>query len=108
MEELPYGQPACVSGLRVFGFGDGELQQTKGVEAVLHGDLDMLVSWEADEAAGHNLLWGHAPDKLYHSYLVFGKNEQNIGALVKGESVYLRVDAWNEKGITEGRVLKVR
>ena len=91
VEELPYGQPACVSGLRVFGFGDGELpQQTKGVEAVLHGDLDMLVSWEADEAAGHNLLWGHAPDKLYHSYLVFGKNEQNIGALVKGESVPLR------------------
>ena len=109
VEELPYGQPACVSGLRVFGFGNGELpQQTKGVEAVLHGDLDMLVSWEADEAAGHNLLWGHAPDKLYHSYLVFGKNEQNIGALVKGEPVYLRVDAWNEKGITEGRVLKVR
>ena len=28
--------------------------------------------------------------------------EQNIGALVEGETVYVRVDAFNENGITEG------
>ena len=28
--------------------------------------------------------------------------EQNIGALVEGETVYVRVDAFNENGIIEG------
>ena len=28
--------------------------------------------------------------------------EQNIGALVEGETVYVRVDVFNENGITEG------
>ena len=30
--------------------------------------------------------------------------EQNIGAPVEGETVYVRVDAFNENGITEGTV----
>ena len=30
--------------------------------------------------------------------------EQNIGAPVEGEKVYVRVDAFNENGITEGSV----
>jgi hypothetical protein len=64
----------------------------------------MLVRWDADDAVGHNILWGYGPDKLYHSYMVLGANEKNIGALMKGEPVYVRVDAFNEQGITEGRV----
>jgi hypothetical protein len=64
----------------------------------------MLVRWEADEAVGHNILSGYAPDKLYHSYMVLGANEKIIGALMKGEPVYVRVDAFNEQGITEGEV----
>jgi len=55
------------------------------------------------EAAGYNILWGYAPDKLYHSYMVFGKTSQRIGALIKGESVFVRVDTFNENGITEGK-----
>lgn len=109
IEEMPFGQHACVSGLRVFGIGRGPLpEQTEDVNAVFQGDLDMLVSWEEDEAVGHNILWGFAPDKLYHSYMVFGKHAQNIGALVKDEPVYLRVDAFDENGITEGKVIRAR
>ena len=34
--------------------------------------------------------------------------EQNIGALVEGETVYVREDAFNENGITEGtKVIKL-
>ncbi len=107
--EMPYGQPACVSALRVFGNGRGALpKQTENVTADFCSDLDMRVSWEQDQAAGHNILWGYAPEKLYHSYMVFGKAEQNIGALVKGQAVYLRVDSFNENGITEGQIMKVR
>lgn len=50
-----------------------------------------------------NLLWGSSPEKLYHSYMVFD-TKQRIGALVKGKNYYVRVDAFNENGITEGTV----
>lgn len=107
--ELPYGQTPCISGLRIFGRGNGELPAAAAdVKAQLSGDLDMNVSWSADNAVGANILWGHAPDKLYHSYMVFGRCEQRVGALVKGEPVYIRVDTFNETGITEGEVQKVR
>ena len=117
IEELPYNAVPCVSGIRVFGLGEGELpKQVEGVTVRLDGDLDMEVSWEKPEeesntnssVVGYNILWGHAPDKLYHSYMVFGANRKRIGALVKGQPVYVRVDVFNEVGITEGEVLEVR
>lgn len=112
--ELPYGQRPCVSGLRVFGRGTGmPPEQTGHVLVTWETDrptdaLDMCVSWDADHAVGHNILWGHAPDKLYHSCMVYGNNRQSIGALVKDAPVYVRVDAFNENGITEGDVLCAR
>ncbi|MNY70528.1 hypothetical protein D3C86_2086830 [compost metagenome] len=53
------------------------------------------------------MLWGFAPDKLYHSFMVFEKKSVNIGALIKGQSLYVRVDVFNEIGITEGDVICV-
>ncbi|MBR1758277.1 MAG: family 43 glycosylhydrolase [Lachnospiraceae bacterium] len=103
--EVPFDQPVAISGLRVFGHGNGVAPAApQNVKAVRVSDLDMLVSWAEDGAVGHNILWGYAPDKLYHSYLVLGANEKNIGALTKGEPVYVRVDAFNEYGIMEGEV----
>lgn len=108
IKQLPYGQVPCVSGLRVFGKGEGSVpEQTSEVKVVLTGDLDMMVSWKPGNADGYNVLWGYAPDKLYHSYMVMGKDHQKIGALVRGEPVYIRVDAFNEAGITEGIIQKV-
>ena len=106
--EMPFDQPATVCGLRVFGRGNGSAPaEVQGVKAERRGNLDMLVSWDADDAAGHNILWGYAPDKLYHSYMVLGRNEQNIGALMTGEPVFYRVDTFNENGITEGTVYEL-
>jgi len=103
--EVPFRQPVAVSGLRAFGHGNGAAPEAaKGVRAERIGDINMRVSWLPDGAVGHNILWGHAPDKLYHSYMVLGADEKNIGALMKGEPVYIRVDAFNENGITEGEV----
>jgi hypothetical protein len=39
--------------------------------------------------------------------MVFGKSEQIIGALVKGTPLYVRVDTFNECGITEGSTVKI-
>jgi hypothetical protein len=103
---LPYSQAACVSGLRVFGLGHGEMPPAAAnVEAVRESDIDISVTWDGS-ATGYNALWGFAADKLYHSYQVFG-TKAHIGGLVKGQPVYLRVDSFNESGITEGETIKV-
>ena len=65
--------------------------------------IDPSTLTDADGAVGYNVLWGHEPDKLYHSCLTFN-NKQTIGAPVKGQSYYVRVDAFNEAGIIHGPV----
>lgn len=98
---VPYAQQPCISGLRVFGIGDGEKPAVPSYTAERIGDLDMKVRVKGENAVGYHILWGSSPEKLYHSYLIFGE-EQVIGALVKGRSYCVRVDAFNENGITEG------
>lgn len=110
--ELPYGQTACVSGLRVFGLGDAPLpQQAADVAAAFRGELDMDVTWRDGagdgKAVGYVVNWGHRETKLYHSYMVFD-TKVSIGSLVKGSDVYLRVDSFNESGITHGQTVRVR
>lgn len=103
VRELPYQVVPSVSGIRVFGKGNGEIpEKTSDVQIDRITDLDMEVSWKADDAVGHNVLWGYAPDKLYHSYMVYGKNKIKVGALMKGQPLYVRVDSFNENGIQEG------
>ena len=100
---VPYGQKPCVSGLRVFGLGQGEKPAVPVFTAERTGDLDMTVSIQPQEnTLGYNILFGSAPDKLYHSYMLFRDGEQRIGSLVKGRGYWVRVDAFNENGITEG------
>lgn len=99
--EVPYGQNPCVSGLRVFGYGDGPLPSIPNYSVERTNELDMIVNISSDEKVGYNILWGSSPEKLYHCYQTY-KSEQNIGALVKDRNYYIRVDAFNENGITEG------
>jgi hypothetical protein len=87
---IPYGEAPSAAG---------------NVEAVWESDIDLSVSWDGS-ATGYNVLWGFAADKLYHSYQVFD-TKVKIGGLVKGQPVYLRVDGFNENGITEGKVVKL-
>ncbi|WP_236332498.1 family 43 glycosylhydrolase [Paenibacillus auburnensis] len=107
VQELPFSQQACISGLRVFGMGGGQLpEQASGVVTELADRLDLSVSWDQGEATGYNVLWGYAADKLYHSQMVFGCSRVMIRALMEGQPVYVRVDTFNEAGITEGRVCR--
>ena len=109
--EVPFGQPACISGLRVFGLGCEEKPPVPEFSAVRENDLDLLVKISPDESGhtvGYNILWGRTPDKLYHSWMVYGVQEQRIGAMIKGQDVWIRVDAFNEGGITEGRIMAVK
>lgn len=107
--ELPYDQTPAISGLRIFGLGDSpKPQKTAEVTFELTTALDLWVNWAAsDDASGHVINWGYAPDKLYHSYMTFDDSVE-IGGLIKDQSLFLRVDAFNESGITRGDILKVR
>ena len=105
----PYDAPACISGLRVFGKGNGSAPQpTAHIGALRSEDgMSMQVDWQGD-AVGYEVLWGHRPDKLYHSYRVFGGTKLEIRALMANvERYYVRVDAFNENGIAEGEVVCV-
>ena len=105
---VPYGQNPCVSGLRVFGLGDGEKPAAPAFTAARTGDLDMTVMIsEKPDALGFNILFGASPEKLYHSYMVFAAGSHRIGALIKGREYYVRVDAFNENGFTEGACIKL-
>ena len=105
---VPYGQNLCVSGLRVFGLGDGEKPAEPVFSAARMGDLDMVVQLkEQADALGYNILFGSSPEKLYHSDLIFKAGSQRVGALIKGREYYVRVDAFNENGITEGKCVKL-
>lgn len=109
VEKLPYGQTPAVAGIRIFGKGSGEAPvQASEVSADYDGAMDMDVSWQAEGTVGANILWGYKPDKLYHSRLVYGDTKGHIGALVTGQPVYVRVDTFNENGITEGEVITVK
>ena len=106
--ELPYGQTLRVSGLRVFGIGHGEKPGKARAKAARIGDLDGAVSWEHIESAqGCNVRYGIAPDKLYLSFLVYGANEVKLSTLMKGQKYYVRVDSFNENGITEGDAIEM-
>jgi hypothetical protein len=90
----------------VFGCGEGNLPSMPEYTLFKSGNTDMDVSITATNAVGYNILWGHSPEKLYHNYLTFN-TLQRIGALIKGQSCYVRVDAFNENGITKGRIQKL-
>ena len=105
---VPYGQQPCVSGLRVFGLGHDEKPTVPAFTARRESDLDMTVSIEAQKnTLGYNILFGNSPEKLYHSYMVFQAGEKRVGALIKGRDYFVRVDAFNESGITEGTCIQL-
>lgn len=103
--ELPYGQVLRISGLRVFGNGNGEKPAPAKATAKRLGDLDAKVQWEPIPGAqGCNVRYGIAPDKLYQSWLVYDADEVTLSTLIKGQKYYICVDSFNENGITQGEV----
>ena len=68
----------AISDLRVFGIGEGKKPATvKNFKVVRQADRrDAMITWDAAKnSQGYNIRWGIAPDKLYNSWLLYGKNE---------------------------------
>ena len=107
--EVPFGVPPCVSGLRIFGKGNGSKPVQADCSVRRISDLDFVVSAEAEDALGFNILWGYDENHLYHSCMVMGSTvrDKQIGALVMGQNYSIRIDAFNENGITEGKTMRL-
>jgi hypothetical protein len=101
----------ALSGLRVFGIGQGKAPQpVKNFSVKRQQDLrDALITWEKQpNCQGYNVFWGIAPDKLYSSWMVYDKNELDLKSLSVDQSYYFSIEAFNENGIsTRTRPLKV-
>lgn len=95
----------AISDLRIFGLGEGKKPAAvKGfkVDRQQSDRRDALLTWEASKnCQGYNIRWGIAPDKLYNSWLVYGKNELLLKSLTIDQSYYFTIEAFNENGISE-------
>lgn len=91
-----------ISDIRVFGKGNGKTPSTvKNLKVERHDDRrDATVSWDAlSGSQGYNVKWGIAPDKLYSSWLVYGKNKLELKSLNTDQQYYFAVEPFNENGI---------
>ena len=106
--ELPYGQLLRISGLRVFGNGEGAKPAQAEAAGARVDALDAKITWKhIEKAQGYNVRYGVAPDKLYLSWLVYAADEVTLSTLTAGQEYYVCVDSFNENGITPGKIFKL-
>ncbi|SDS81906.1 family 43 glycosylhydrolase [Microterricola viridarii] len=102
-QSLPFDGAFAVSGLRVFGRGRGIAPQQIVPDVVRVDDRTASLTWEeADGAQGYNIRYGPDRDKLYRSWLVYGRTSLEVPTLNAGASAWFAVDSFNENGVTFG------
>lgn len=101
--QLPYGSTFALSGVRVFGRGAGKPPAAVEPTASRVSPVAAQLRWqEAPGADGYNVRYGRSPGKLYHSWMVYGRNNLRLTGLNAGADYFVAVDAFNENGVTEG------
>lgn len=103
---VPFDGVPAVSGLRVFGKGNGKPPE-KVCKAQIKRPhpLNRILKWDAAEGAvRYNVRYGIAPDKLYSAWQV-QEPYVNISFINLGEVYYAAIDSINENGVTEGEIL---
>ncbi len=102
----PYGQNFALSGLRVFGRGNGALPPpAAGIAAKRLDAVTGVIRWEAPTGVHACIRLGIAPDKLYHSILLYDQREYAIPFLNREtETYFFAVDTFSENGVTKGEI----
>lgn len=108
---MPTGRFA-VSGLRIFGNGNGNKPGVVKDFIVLRTEKDKrsaYIKWRpVDNAYAYNIYYGIAPDKLYNCIMVHSNNEYWMKAMDAQKPYYYCIEAINENGVSErSKVLKV-
>ncbi|MFF5301991.1 family 43 glycosylhydrolase [Streptomyces sp. NPDC013161] len=100
---LPFDGVFAVSGVRVFGTGDGDAPPPVRAWATRVDDRTARIEWDAAPGAvGYNVRYGRHPRKLYHSWLVYERTALDLRSLNAGAEYWVAVDAFGEAGVTSG------
>lgn len=106
---MPTGKFA-ISGLRVFGLGNGAKPNIVGDFIVLRTETDKRSAWlkwkPVDNAFAYNIYLGIAPDKLYNCIMVLNANDYFYKGMDKEKAYYFSVEAINENGVSERTPVK--
>ncbi|MBK8494299.1 MAG: discoidin domain-containing protein [Ferruginibacter sp.] len=101
---MPTGKFA-ISGLRVFGNGNGKKPDAVKNLIVLRTEKDKrsaYIKWNpTDNAFAYNLYYGVAPGKLYNSIMIHDLNEYWFKAMDSQKPYYFTIEAINENGVSE-------
>ncbi|MFT3932583.1 MAG: discoidin domain-containing protein [Chitinophagaceae bacterium] len=100
---MPTGKFA-ISGLRVFGNGNGAKPEAVKNLILLRTEKDKrsaYIKWRpVDNAFAYNLYYGIAPDKLYNCIMVHDFNEYWMKAMDLQKTYYFTIEAINENGVS--------
>ncbi|TXT34815.1 MAG: coagulation factor 5/8 type domain protein [Chitinophagaceae bacterium] len=95
----------AISGLRVFGNGNGYKPTPVSQFLVLRTEKDKRSAWirwsSMDNAFAYNIYYGTDPDKLYNSIMVYGANEYWFKGMDLKKTYYYTIEAINENGVSE-------
>ncbi|MBY0478647.1 MAG: family 43 glycosylhydrolase [Chitinophagaceae bacterium] len=101
---MPTGKFA-ISGLRVFGNGNGAKPEAVKNFIVLRTEKDKrsaFIKWRpVDNAFAYNIYYGTHPDKLYTCIMVHSNNEYWMKAMDSQKAYYYSIEAINENGVSE-------
>ncbi len=101
---MPTGTFA-LSGLRVFGHGNGANPDAVKNFIVLRTEKDKrsaFIKWRpVDNAFAYNIYYGTHPDKLYTSIMVHANNEYWMKSMDALSTYYFCIEAVNENGVSE-------
>lgn len=108
---MPTGKFA-ISGLRVFGNGNGPKPEQVKQFIVLRTEKDRRSAWikwaPVNNAYAYNIYYGTAPDKLYNCVMVHDANDYWFKVMDKEKAYYFSIEAINENGVSERtNVIKV-
>jgi hypothetical protein len=100
---MPTGKFA-ISGLRVFGNGNGSKPQAVEQLMVFRTEKDKrsaFIKWQpVDNAYAYNIFYGTEPGKLYTCIMVHGNNEYWLKTMDRSKPYYFAVEALNENGVS--------
>lgn len=101
---MPTGKFA-ISGLRVFGHGNGALPEAVKGFVVLRTEKDKrsaFIKWKpVDNAFAYNIYYGTKPDKLYTCIMVHANNEYWMKSMDNQAPYYFQIEAINENGVSK-------
>ena len=109
---MPTGKFA-ISGLRVFGNGNGSKPDAVQAFIVLRTEKDKrsaFIKWKpVDNAFAYNIYYGTHPDKLYTSIMIHANNEYWMKAMDSQKTYYYCIEAINENGVSErSKIIEVK